>query len=200
MAYQSALWLPAATGVRRQPAEANRTPIGRPWNWGSSSDEADYEHRLRGRPRHRKVQIEPSYRHRPGRLGNTPWIVYSPSHCPGVSRQFQLMAAADRRIGTPESALPTKWKPSLAFRRRGAWIHQCRKYQGLEALTQQAVRRPDSSDVDDSSCLAQWRLASPEPRSDVRDGVPVIQVWRKRGDSRLGAQSRQPERSIGGGP
>jgi hypothetical protein len=52
----------------------------------------------------------------------------------------------------------------------------------------QAARRPDSSDVDDSSCLAQWRLASPEPRGDVRDGVPVIQVWRKRGDSRRRAR------------
>jgi hypothetical protein len=66
------------------------------------------------------------------------------------------------------------------------------KYQGREALTQRALHRPGSSDVDDSPRLAEWRLASPE-RGDARDAVPVIQVCRKRGDSRLGG-SVNPQR------
>jgi hypothetical protein len=71
----------------------------------------------------------------------------------------------DRRIGTAGPALPTKGnRPPGAQPDGQREAKNPDTYQGLEALTQQAVHRPESSDVDDSSCLAQWRLASPEPR------------------------------------
>src|SRR6516164_11658313 len=100
---------------------------------------------------------------------------------PRVHDNAELIVAADRRIGTPEAALPQRETAPKAPARRAVRIHESRKYQGLEALTQRSVHQPDSSDVDDSSRLAQWRLASPEPRGDVRDAVWVIQVLSKTG-------------------
>src|SRR5215813_14540308 len=95
---------------------------------------------------------------------------------------------------------PQKGNRLLGPSRRAVRIHESRKYQGLESLTQRVVYLPDATDVDDSSRLAQWRLASPEPRGDVRDAVPVIQCRQNREIRgwRLGnPQSRQPDRSTG---
>jgi hypothetical protein len=154
----------------------------------------DYEHRLRGRACQgslavARFEIEASYRHRPDCLEITPWIVYSPRYCRGFTTDAELIVATDRRIGTPGAALPTKGNRLLGPEPTGrANPTNLAKYQRLQALTQRAVYRPDASGVDDSSRLAQWRLASPEPRGDVRDAVPLIQGCRKRGDSRMAAR------------
>jgi hypothetical protein len=77
----------------------------------------------------------------------------------GTAEQVIAQAAQYRRAGADELAL---------------------SFAGPQPATQQAVHRLDSSDVDNSSCLVQWGLASPESRGDVRDTMPLIQVCRKR--------------------
>src|SRR5215469_3442973 len=158
---------------------------------------ADYEHRPE--VGHAIAHLLPHIRDR-GQLPASLWLPGDYAE-DGVTTDAELIVAADCRIGTSEAPLPTKrirlWAPS----RRAARIHESREYQGLEVLTRRSVHQPNSFHVDDSSRLAQWRLASPEPRGDV--GVRCRSSWAVengeiRGRRGGNPQSRQPERSLGG--
>src|SRR6266480_4751066 len=77
--------------------------------------------------------------------------------CPPKCRHLAVMIPFSRGPDSASVALPRPGKPPPSPQPDGPpGSTNLVKYQGLEALTQRAVHRPDSSDVDDSSRLAEW--------------------------------------------